>query len=178
MAVLRLERLAAGGIDDAIAALGAIVLARCRDGSFAEVDDARVDATVRAFAFAGVRASAAAVVLAPPAGTRVAIGRDLAALAYDLVALDTVHVRTLPLGPETRRLLRTWPWRRPAAARRARCRDLLRGEDAILGATGVLRAAEVRRVLQPVVFDHAAIGTPPERRTFARERALGAWLFA
>src|SRR5439155_22293882 len=103
--------------------------------------------------------------------SRCASGWDLGALEDVLEAHDTVHVRTLPLGPETRRLLRTWPWRRPAAARRARCRDLLRGEDAILGwrrrawaATGVLRAAEVRRVLRPVVFDHAAIGTPPERR--------------
>jgi hypothetical protein len=182
--VLRLERIAAGSVDDAIASLGAVTLARSPDGAFAEVDDARVERCTRALAFAGVRATATTVQLAPPAGTRVAIGRDLGPLAPRVLALDLVHVRALPLGPETRRLLRTWPWRRLEPGQRARCRDLLRGEDAILGwrrrawaSAGVLRTAEVRRVVRPVVFDHAAIGAPPERRSFARDRAIGDWLF-
>jgi hypothetical protein len=41
----------------------------------------------------------------------------------------------------------------------------------------VLRTAEVRRVLRPVVFDIAAIGAPPERRAFARQGSIARWLF-
>ena len=145
MTVLRLERIAAGSVDDAIASLGAVTLARSPDGAFAEVDDARVDRCTRALAFAGVRATATTVELAPPAGTRVAIGRDLGPLAPRVLALDLVHVRALPLGPETRRLLRTWPWRRLDPGRRARCRDLTGLVSAAAG-VGVRRA--VRRRLR------------------------------
>jgi hypothetical protein len=101
------------------------------------------------------------------------------------LALDLVHVRSLPLGSETARLLRTLPLQRQSAARRAVVRDLLCGADAAIGwrrrawtTRDVLRTAEARRVLRPVIFDLAAVGAPPERRALARAGALGRWLFA
>jgi hypothetical protein len=63
-------------------------------------------------------------------------------------------------------------------------RDLLSGVDASVGwrrrawtTREVLRTAEARRVLRPVVFDIGAIGAPPERRALAREGAISRWLF-
>jgi hypothetical protein len=74
---------------------------------------------------------------------------------------------------------------RANAARRALVRDLLCGVDAAVGwrrrawtTREVLRTAEARRVLRPVVFDIAAIGAPPERRALARDGVLARWLFA
>jgi hypothetical protein len=183
--VLRCERLANGDVDAAIASLGAVTLARTPVGAFVEVDDHIADRARRVLAFAGVRAGVSAETLAPRPGTRAAIGRDLTPLPLASLALDLVHVRSLPLGLETARLLRARPLRRPNAARRALVRDLLSGVDAAVGwrrrawtTRDVLRTTEARRVLRPVVFDIAAIGAPPERRALAREGALARWLFA
>jgi len=169
MTVLRCERLASGAVDAAIASLGAVTLARTPIGVFVEVDDHLVDRARRVLAFAGVSTGVSLETLAPRPGTRVAIGRDLTPLPLLCLALDLVHVRSLPLGPETARLLRGRPLQRDAAVgwrRRAwTTRD-------------VLRTTEARRVLRPVVFDIAAIGAPPERRALAREGALARWLFA
>jgi hypothetical protein len=183
--VLRCERLASGDVDAAFASLGAVTLARTPTGAFIEVDDHSVDQARRVLAFAGVRAGLSLETLAPRPGTRAAIGRDLTPLPLPSLALDLVHVRSLPLGPETARLLRAKPMQRPNAARRALVRDLLCGVDAAVGwrrrawtTREVLRTAEARRVLRPVVFDIAAIGAPPERRALAHEGALARWLFA
>jgi hypothetical protein len=183
--VLRCERLAGGDVDTAIASLGAVTLARTPVGTFIEVDDDTVDRARRVLAFAGVRAGVSLETLAPRPGTRAAIGRDLTPLPLQSLALDLVHVRSLPLGPETARLLRAGPIRRPGAPKRALVRDLLWGVDASVGwrrrawtTRDVLRTAEARRVLRPVVFDIAAIGAPPERRSLAREGAIARWLFA
>ncbi|MGH2472363.1 MAG: hypothetical protein ACRDG6_08175 [Candidatus Limnocylindria bacterium] len=172
-------------MDRAIASLGAVTLARTPVGAFVEVDDRIVDRARRVLAFAGVRAGVSLETLAPRPGTRAAIGRDLTPLPLPSLALDLVHVRSLPLGPETARLLRPGPLRRTNAARRALVRDLLSGVDASVGwrrrawtTREVLRTAEARRVLRPVVFDIAAIGAPPERRALAREGAIARWLFA
>ena len=185
MSVLRCERLANGDVDAAIASLGAVTLARTPNGAFVEVDDQLTDRARRALAFAGVRAIASPETLAPRPGTRAAIGRDLTPLPLPSLALDLIHVRALPLGPEAARLLRGGPLKRPNAARRALVRDLLRGIDATVGwrrrawtTRDVLRTAQARRVLRPVVFDIAAIGAPPERRALAREGAFARWLFA
>jgi hypothetical protein len=182
--VLRCERLARGNVDKAIASLGAATLARTPVGSFVEVDDHIVDRARRVLAFAGVRAGVSLETLEPRPGTRAAIGRDLTPLPLPSLALDLVHVRLLPLGPETARLLRLGPLRRPNAGRRALVRDLLWGIDASVGwrrrawtTRDVLRTAETRRVLRPVVFDIAAIGAPPERRALAREGSIARWLF-
>jgi len=184
VAVLRCERLASGEIDAAIASLGAVTLARTPIGSFVEVDDHLVDRARRVLAFAGVRSGTSVESLAPRPGTRAAIGRDLTPLPLPSVALDLVHVRSLPLGLETARLLRTGPLQRQSAARRAVVRDLLSGVDAAFGwrrrawtTRDVLRSAEARRILRPVIFDIAAIGAPPETRALARAGTLARWLF-
>lgn len=185
MTVLRCERLEGGDVDIALASLGMVTLARTPVGAFIEVDDHLVDRARRILAFAGVRAAVSVETLAPRPGTRVAIGRDLTPLPLPSLALDLVHVRSLALGPETARLLRAWPWQRQIAARRALVRELLCGFDALVGwrrrawtTRDVLRTAEARRVLRPVVFDVAAIGAPPERRARTREGSIGRWLFA
>jgi hypothetical protein len=177
--------LASGDVDAAIASLGAVALARTPTGAFVEVDDHLTERARRILAFAGVRADVSPEVLAPGPGTRAAIGRDLTPLPLRSLVLDLVHVRSLPLGPETARLLRVRPLQRPNASRRALVRDLLSGADAAIGwrrrawtTRDVLRTTEARRVLRPVVFDIAAIGAPPERRALSREGALAHWLFA
>lgn len=184
MIVLRCDRLASGDVDTAIASLGTVTLARTPVGAFVEVDDHIVDRARRVLAFAGVRAGVSLEALAPRPGTRAAIGRNLTPLPLPSLALDLVHVRPLPLGPETARLLRAGPLRRPNATRRALVRDLLWSVDTSVGwrrrawtTRDVLRTAEARRVLRPVVFDIAAIGAPPERRALAREGAIARWLF-
>jgi len=183
--VLRCERLAKGDVDAAFASLGTITLARTPTGAFIEVDEHCVDRARRVLAFAGVRAGVSTESLAPRPGTRAAIGRDLTPLPLPSLALDLIHVRSLPLGPETARLLRANPMQRPNAARRSLVRDLLCGADAAVGwrrrawtTRDVLRTAEARRVLRPVVFDLAALGAPPEHRALAHEGALARWLFA
>jgi hypothetical protein len=185
MTVLRCERLASGDLDAAIASLGTVTLARTPLGAFVEIDDHLADRARRVLAFAGVRAGVSPEALAPRPGSRAAIGRDLTPLPLPSLALDLVHVRSLPLGRETARLLRAGPLQRPNAARRALVRDLLAGVDAAVGwrrrawtTRDVLRTTEARRVLRPVVFDIGAIGAPPERRTLARDGALARWLFA
>jgi hypothetical protein len=184
MSVLRCERLARGDVDTAIASLGAVTLARTPVGTFVEVEDRLVDRARRALAFAGVRTGVSLETLAPRPGTRAAIGRDLTPLPLLALTLDLVHVRSLPLGPETARLMRAGPLRPLNPLRRALVRDLLWGDNASVGwrrrawtTREVLRSAEARRVLRPVVFDIAAIGAPPERRTLAREGAIARWLF-
>ena len=185
MTVLRCERLANGEVDAAVASLGAVALARTPVGAFIEVEDHLVDRARRLLAFAGVRATVCLETLAPRPGTRAAIGRDLTPLPLASLALDLVHIRSLPLGPETARLLRAGPFRRPSAPRRALVRDLLAGVDASFGwrrrawtTRDVLRSGEARRVLRPVVFDIAAIGAPPERRALAGQGSIARWLFA
>ena len=185
MTVLRCERLATGDVDAAIASLGAVTLARTPIGAFVEVDDHTADRARRVLAFAGVRVGVSVESLAPRPGTRAAIGRDLTPLPLPSLALDLVHVRSLPLGAETARLLRTKPLQRQNAARRAAVRDLLSGVDAAIGwrrrawtTRDVLRTSEARRVLRPVIFDIAALGAPPERRALAHEGTLARWLFA
>ena len=185
MTVLRCERVADGDVDLAITSLGAVTLARTPAGVFLEVQAHLVDRARRALAFAGVRASASVESLAPRSGTRAAIGRDLTPLQLGSLALDLVHVRALPLGPETSRLLSRGFFRRPSPARRALARDLLSGVDASFGwrrrawtTRDVLRTAEARRVLRPVVFDIGAIVAPPEGRALARSGSIARWLFA
>jgi hypothetical protein len=182
--VLRCERLAAGDVDAAIASLGAVTLARTPTGAFVEVEGDVSDRARRLLAYAGVQATTCLETLAPQPGTRAAIGRDLTPLPLPSLALDLVHIRSLPLGPETARLLTRALLRRPNAARLALARDLLSGVEASFGwrrrawtTRHVLRTAEVRRVLRPVVFDIAAIGAPPERRAFARQGSIARWLF-
>jgi hypothetical protein len=152
---------------------------------FIDVCDGDVDRACRVLAFAGVRAQPSLETIGPRPGTHAAIGRDLTPLPRDSLALDLVHVRPFAIGPETARLLRAGPLRRPSLAKRTLVRDLLSGVNVSLGwrrrawaTRAVLRTADARRALRPVVFDIAALGAPPERRTLAREGAIARWLFA
>ena len=182
--MLRCERLQSGEIDAAVVSLGTLTLARMPGGAFIEIDDGLVERATRAFAFAGVRLTAANDALAPRLGTRAAIGRDLTALPAGALALDLVHVRALPVGVETRKLLRSSFGRQPSGARRLLVRELLHGANATLGwrrrawaTRETLRTPAARRVLRPVIFDLAALAAPPEHRALAKDGAIGAWLF-
>jgi hypothetical protein len=184
VAAFRCERLVDGEVDRAIALIGSATLARCPEGAFLEVSDDLADRALQLLAYAGVRATFALTALVPREGLRAAVGRDLTPLPLGAIALDLVHVRTLPLGAETTRLLRAGRWRR-SAARVTAVRELLRGEDAAMSwrrrawlTRDVLRSRQARRVLRPVVFDAAAIGAPPEHRVLARQGALGHWMFS
>ena len=185
MSVLRCERIAAGDFDGAVARIGGLTLARTPEGRFVEIADEETERVVQALAFAGVRASSVLQALAPRPGSRAALGRDLTPLPLDALVLDLVHVRPLSLAAETRRLLRPSPFRPAPTSRRALCRDLLRGSDALIGwrrrawsTREVLRSLVARRALRAVVFDAGAVGRPPEHRALTRDGALGAWLFA
>jgi hypothetical protein len=178
------ERLADGDIDAAIASIGSATLARTPEGSFVEVDDRLAENARRLLAFAGVRGTDSSWVISPRRGSCPAIGRDLRPLPRRALELDLLHVRSLPLGAETARLLRSRPWRSCGPTQRARVRDLLRGVDIVVGwrrrawaTKSALRSADARRVLRPVVFDLAAIGSPPEHRALAGDAAIGRWLF-
>jgi hypothetical protein len=184
MAVLRCERVADGDVDRAIAVIGTATLARTPDGIFVEVDDPQAAEAERVLAFAGVRATAVLNALAPRPGTRAAIGRDLTPLPLTALALDLVHVRALAVGSETRRLLGARWGRRQRSTDRALARSLLRGDDAAIGwrrrawsTREVLRSAQARRVLRPIVFDVGALVKPPEHRVFAAHGVLAHWLF-
>lgn len=181
---MRCERLAEGDIDAAIASMGTATLARTPEGCFIEVDDGLAERARRLLAFAGIRVTVAPRTLTPRPGTRPAIGRDLRPLPLQALALDLVHVRALPLGAETERLLRSVPWRRGGTTQRARVRDLLRGAEIAIGwrrrawaTKDVLRSSDARRALRPVVFDMSAIVSPPEHRGLSGDAAIGRWLF-
>jgi hypothetical protein len=109
-----------------------------------------------------------------------AVGTALAPARLEADDLDIVEVRVVPLGEATARLLRRpvrhWPL---GARRRARCRSLLRGTDALLEirrtawcARGTLRAN--RHTLRPVLFDSTA--TPRPLHAYASERSLTRWI--
>lgn len=184
MTILRLRSVRATAVDAAIAALDAVTLARMAEGVFADVDDGRAERSIRALALAGISAVPCEIDLAAPRGMRAAIGRRLAPVPG--LALDLVTVRRVPLGGSTRRILRRrWGILRPSRDARARCRALLRGQDAELawtrrawGTAEAVRGPVARTILRPVVFDAGGVdGRCPERRTFAREGAIGRWLF-
>lgn len=185
MAVFRCERVAAGAFDAAIASLGTAILARTPAGMFIEVDDPVATRVPEVLAFAGVRATPSVETLAPRPGTRAAIGRDLTALPLVTLVLDLVHVRALSLGAELSRVMRGGRSRRTRFVSRGLARELMRGSDLPIGwrrrawtTREVLRTAEARHALRPVVFDIGAISAPPERRALAREGALARWFFA
>jgi hypothetical protein len=184
MSVLCCERVADGDVDRAVARIGSITCARTPQGVFVAVADERVTIAQRELAFAGIRADVSAATLAPSAGTRAALGRDLTPLPLHALALDLVEVRALSVASETRALLHTRRWRRGSARDIERCRALLHETDASLAwrrrawtTREILRSREARRVLRPVIFDVAAIGSPPEHRSQAADGALGRWLF-
>ncbi|MDE3113350.1 MAG: hypothetical protein KGN00_12040 [Chloroflexota bacterium] len=186
MTSLRLERVAGYVVEAALAQVASALLVRRADGIFAAVGPGDADPLIRALAFAGIAAVPYAIDLAPPAGARAAIGRDLAPAAGLGLALDVVDVRRLPLGAATRdALARRWSTLRPPSkAQRERCRALLRGDDTafawrrrVWGTRAALRGAATRIALRPIVFDVDALNDPhDERHVLASEARISGWL--
>lgn len=188
MTILDIERVAGARLALALAAVPAVVLARRAGRAYADVPVALVAPLVRSLAFAGIRAEACAADLFPPPDSFVARADTLTPLEAGDVDLDVVRVERVPLGSATREVLR----RRvagllpPTASDRARCRDLLRGADALFawsrlawGSRSALRSQRSRRILRPIVFDRAAIARLELRgRATARGDEIGRWLFA
>lgn len=186
MIVLRLERVGSGRLDLALARLDSATLVRAGGALLLAVDRADRDRAVRGLAYAGVRATELATSLAPPAGLVAAAGRSLAPVTAPSVH-DTVAIRPVALGTACAGLVaRRFLVRGPGAARRARCRSLLRGDDAAFlwvrrawAAPAVLRAGPTRAALRPIVFDRVdpAVLPAPDRLAYAADGALGRWAF-
>jgi hypothetical protein len=146
------------------------------------VEDAHADHVRRELALHGVRATLQPDTRpeSPPLVRAVGVGLDPARLSGD--DLDLIEVRVLTLAEATadvlRRPIRHWPL---GQGRRARCRALLRGTDAVFEirrtawcGRATLRSA--RKALRPVLFDPAA--TPRPIRVHASEHALTRWVAA
>jgi hypothetical protein len=135
----------------------------------------------RSLARIGVRATIAAGVAIPDLPQLVrAVGITLEPVHLGPDDLDRLDVRAVPLSRSTasavRRPFRHWPLR---AARRSRCRALLRGIEVELEVRrtawctrATLRMA--RRALRPVLFDGAA--KPRAHRVYATDRPLTRWV--
>ncbi len=187
MTILRLVRRNGATIGPALAGVDAVLLARRGGAAYAEIPAASTETFVRSLALCGVEALACDADLRAPPGLFTAIGTDLRPVPTDLVDLDVVRVRRLPLGDATREALRRrLAWLRPPDARaRARCRALLRGEHVVLAwgrqawaTRGSLRTRLARASLRPVVFDREASSSDLPGRVSSRDDALGRWLFA
>lgn len=188
MTILRLARRADVPVGPAFAGIDAVLLARRDGAAFVRVASPAVGPFVRALAFCGIAATPCDVDLGPPAGLFTAIGIDLRPIPADLVGLDVVRVRRLPLGEATREALRRrlGALRGPDAKARTRCRALLRGEQVVLAwrrqawaTRASLRSRQARASLRPVVFEReAATESDLTGRISSLDDALGRWLFA
>lgn len=187
MTVLRLEAVAGTAVDLSLSTLEAVTLVRRPDGRYADVVQFEVARMVRALAYAGIDAVPCASDLETPARTFPAIGCDLRPVPAAVMASDVVRVRRLSIGEATAELLRRrwWGLRAAPPTSRERCRAVLRGDDSLLawtrrawGTRAALRTPAARSSLRPVVFDRAAFDRADLRsRAFARDAALGRWLF-
>ncbi len=188
MTVLRLTPIGATRLGAALATVDGATLARRDGGAYAEVPVALVRRLARALAFAGIAVEPCDADIAPPAGALLARGLDLHPLRRDLVALDLVRVRRVPLGRATREILhRRLGGLLPAAApARLRCHALLRMDEVFLewdrcawASRAALRSSAARRSLRPVVFGGALADANGIRgRTTSRDPDLERWLFA
>jgi hypothetical protein len=168
-----------GDIDWAVTVARSARLVAAEDALYVEVAPARADALVRALAYAGIAVAEAAAPVPDPAAVP-AIADSLDPLPRDIRALDVVWVDTVPLAVATRRALGAPIVRRflPRGPRRARCRALLRGEEQLLAwerrvwiSRAGLADPRVRRVVRPIVFDHAAL--QPDVRSHLCPRGSG-----
>lgn len=184
MTVLRLRLASHGAVGPAFAAATRVVLFRCDGAAYADLDAASVPAFVRGLAFAGVQAQPCTTDLTAPAGLMLARGLDLEPLGA-AVPLDIIRLERIPLGRDTRDVLR----RRlfgilpPSERARDRCRRLLRGDHVTFewsrlawGTRAAFRTGRARRSLRPVVFSHAVRDLPGGRLTTDDEQ-IGRWLF-
>jgi hypothetical protein len=143
------------------------------------LDDRFGDGVRRALALHGVRATVVDGDVPPPPALVRALGTALHPARLHPDDLDVVDVRLVPLGEATTRVLRRprrWPL---GARRRAQCRALLRGGDAVFEirrtawcSRQTLRAS--RHTLRPALFDAAA--APRTLRVRAAEQLLTRWI--
>ena len=144
------------------------------------VDDRLADGVRRGLALRGVRATVIDGQVPPPPMLIRALGTALLPARLRPDDLDVLEVRLIPLGEATTRVLRRAARRWPLGARRrAQCRALLRGSDALFEIRRTawcsrqsLRAS--RYTLRPVLFDTGA--APRALRARASEQLLSAWI--
>ncbi len=185
MTTLALTAVSGRSIAEALACVDRLTLARRGAVALVDVDPDATGEVVRALAFAGVDARRVPDDLAPPGGTLIAIGTDLAPVTG--LALDLVRLRRMALGRTTREVGRgrLWGLLPPTTLQRDRCRALLRGEAVAFewarrawGSRDALRTKGSRRSLRPVVFDPEARREDAfDRRVVSTDAALSAWLF-
>ena len=181
MKSLRIGSTGGTDIDLACAGAGRFVLWRQNGQVQLTVPDQHVAAVRRALAFAGVSASPSDAGVPAPPRLLAAIGTGLAPARLGTTeALDLLEIRVVPLREATARLTRRrlalWPI---VGRRRARCRALLRGTDALLEVRrsawcdrATLRAA--RGSLRPLLFDRST--SAPALRVYAADGALSGWI--
>lgn len=187
MTVLRLEQRSRGSLGRVLAQLGQAAFCRRPGSAHAVVADLLVVEAVRAFAFAGIAAVPCDVDISPPRDLLLARGLDLTPLPAGLDVFDLVRIERISLGCATRETLRRrWAGILPPDdAARARCRSLLRAEDALVawdrrvwGSRAALRSPAARRLLRPVVFDRADEPAVLRGRARASDDAIGRWLWS
>lgn len=186
MTVLHLSAASAGSVDVALAVVERVVLERRDGAAYADVEPAVVPAFVRALAFAGVHAEPCAPDLVTPAGLLPARGIDLEPLSSVAIPIDLVRLERVPLGRDTREVLkpRLFGIVPPTQGARDRCRRLLRGEHVTFewsrlawATRAALRAGRARRTLRPFVFSRAMREIPGGWIATDGDR-IGRWLFA
>ena len=172
-----------GGMQLDLACIGASRFVLWRQGGVVRLtlDERDVTAMRRALAWHGIRATPSDEGVPEPPRLRAAIGTGLLPARLSAAdEIDVLEVRVVPLGEASARLTRRglplWPL---GARKRARCRALLRGLDALLE---VRRSAwcdrstlgAARHSLRPVLFDRSA--TPRAIRVYAADGALARWI--
>lgn len=189
MTVLRLDARSSlpAPLGAVVVALGTVTLCR-RDGcAYAVVSDGLAQDAVRVFAFAGIAAVSCEAEMSPPRDLLAARGVDLTPLPSGLAVFDVLRIERLPLGRATRETLRRrWCGLLPPDdLARARCRSLLRDEDALVawdrrvwGSRAALRSSAAKHVLRPIVFDRDDGPLPLRGRARASEDPFGHWLWS
>lgn len=172
-----------GGTQLDLACTGASRFVLWRQGGEVRLtlDERHVTEVRRALALHGVRATSVDGGVPEPPRLRAAIGTGLMPARLSAVdEIDVLDVRVVPLAEATARLtrrpVRLWPL---GGRKRARCRALLRGTDALLEVRrsawcGRSTLGAARHSLRPVLFDRSA--TPRAIRVYAADGALTRWI--
>lgn len=181
MTTLRIVSVGRRELDLACSAAGRFTLWRQGGDVRLTLDERQVTAVRRALALLGVRATSSDLGAPEARRSLAAIGTGLAPVRLaGPDEIDVLDVRVVPLNEATstltRRATRLWPL---AGPRRARCRGLLRGTDALFEVRrsawcGRSTLAAARHSLRPVLFDRSA--TPRALRVYAAEGALARWV--
>lgn len=173
---LRLRSAPAHPLDLALAS-ASVAIVRSADGVWLTPV---TGAVAQALAFAGVHAVSDDVP-PPPERAVLCIGRSLD--RAPTAVYERVSLRAVGLGQATRRVLGPW-WRPGRRERRAVCRAVLHGEDALVEwerRLWVMRSelAALRGLARPVMFDRDALeAARPGGVVLASRGAVTRWAFA